>query len=267
MSRLALLEFAEIGAYALASSLYLAYHAGWRVRLGQLGRWALALGVALQLVDIGAHCLVGQHPLSSTPETVAFVGWLTASAFLVASARYQLAAAGASVAPAALILSVLARVTPESAGAPASLGPLAIVHIFLSALGVALFGFAAILALLYLVQERHLKRKEFDRIPELTAPLQALDRLAARCVSVGFPVFTVALVTGAVLLARMGLLRGGSGVRVEYIVAVVSWLAFAALLVVRAARGWQGRRTAWLTVGGFGGALLVLLAYFLRQVA
>jgi ABC-type uncharacterized transport system permease subunit len=48
-------------------------------------------------------------------------------------------------------------------------------------------------------------------------------------------------------------------------VAVASWAGFGALLVARVGAGWRGRRAAWLTLGGFSGALLVLLVYVLRH--
>ena len=55
--------------------------------------------------------------------------------------------------------------------------------------------------------------------------------------------------------------------RPEYLLALATWVAFGILLIARLGAGWQGRRAAWLTVGGFGGAMLVLVVYFLRHVA
>jgi ABC-type uncharacterized transport system permease subunit len=181
--------------------------------------------------------------------------------FLLASLRYKLDAAGAFAVPAGVILLLLARVVPEEQQAPSSLRNL---HVSLATLGVAIFALAAIVAVLYLVQERRLKRKQLDRLGSGTAPLDTLDRLAARCVSIGFPVFTLALITGAIWVARLGILHRGGVVRPEYVMAVGSWLAFGVLLVARVGGGWQGRRAAWLTVGGFAGVLLVVLGYFLR---
>ena len=51
-------------------------------------------------------------------------------------------------------------------------------------------------------------------------PLETLDRLAHRCVSIGFPVFTLAIVTGAIWVARLGLLHGRGTLRPEYLIAV-----------------------------------------------
>lgn len=259
-----LFDFAVIGAYGIASALYLGYHAGLKERVARAARVALVVAVALQFVDIGIRCVRLQHPLSSTAEAAAFVAWLIAGGFLLAGLRVRLAAAGAFAVPAALVLVVLARVLPDSPDLT-HLGGLAVAHVLLSTVGEAFFAFAAVLAAVYLLRERQLKRKRFDRLREEAAPLATLDRLAARCVSIGFPVFTLAIVTGAVLIARLGLLHGAGRVRFEYVLAVVSWLAFGVLLVARAGAGWQGRRAAYLTLGGFAGAALVLVGYFLRH--
>lgn len=257
----------QMGLYVLASMLYLGYLLGFRERAAQAGRLALAVGVLLHFADIGARCIHRQNPVSSTPEAMAFVAFLIAAGYLGASFRYRLAAAGAFAVPAVLVLLVLARVVPEESDTPV-MGTLGRTHIFLATVGVAVFTLAAVLAVMYLVEDRQLRRKKFDQlIGRQQASLETLDRLALRCVSLGFPIFTIALVTGAVWIARLGLLWGAVALRPEYVLAVATWIAFGVLLVARVGAGWQGRRAAWLTVGGFGGAMLVLVAYFLRHAA
>jgi ABC-type transport system involved in cytochrome c biogenesis permease subunit len=44
----------------------------------------------------------------------------------------------------------------------------------------------------------------------------------------------------------------------------VTWLVIAAVLFLRAAAGWRGRRAAYGTLTGFGLAVVVLLLYLLR---
>jgi ABC-type uncharacterized transport system permease subunit len=261
---MATLTTVEILAYVLASSLFLGYLLAAREGAARAARWVLALAVAVQLVDVGIRCFQRQNPLSSTPDAVAFVGLLIAAGYLAADRRYRLLAAGAFAAPAALILLVLARVVPAEPGMP-RLGPLGRTHILLATLGVAVFALAGVVAVLYLVQERRLKRKRFDRAGGAEAPLATLDRLALRCVSIGFPIFTVALVTGAVWIARLGGVSAPEARRPEYLLAVAAWLAFGVLLVARVSAGWRGRRAAWLTLAGLGGTLLVLFVYVLRS--
>jgi ABC-type uncharacterized transport system permease subunit len=249
-------------AYVAATLLYLGYQAGLRKPLAQAGRIVSAAGWVVQTVDIGIRCVHLQHPASSTAEAMAFIAWMIVGGYLLASLRYRLDAAGAFAVPAALILLLLARVVPAAEAAPA--GSLGTLHIFLATLGVATFALASAIEVLYLVQERRLKRKQLDRLRGGGAPLDTLDRLAARCVSVGFPIFTLALVTGAIWVARLGLVKSGAAVRPEYLLAVASWVAFGVLLVARVGGGWQGRRAAWLTVSGFAGVVMVVIGYFIR---
>jgi ABC-type uncharacterized transport system permease subunit len=258
------LNLATLGAYALAAGVYLAFHIRRRPALSRIGRVLLAVGWALQVVDIGLRCMRGLHPAYSTAEAMAFIAWAIAGGYLIASLRYRLDVAGAFVVPAALVLLLLARVVPADESAPP--GSLGVVHVGLATLGVATFALAAAIETVYLMQARKLRHKKLDGFRSGNAPLDTLDRLAARCVSIGFPVFTLALVTGAVWVARLGLINDARGatLRPEYLLAVGSWLAFGVLLVARAGAGWQGRRAAWLTVGGFTGVMLVVLGYFLR---
>jgi ABC-type uncharacterized transport system permease subunit len=257
------LTLLQLGAYALASLLYLGYFLGLRDKAGRL---ALGLAVGLHLYDIGARCVHGVNPISSTPEAISFIAFLAAAGYLLASLRWGLASAGAFAAPAALVLVVLARVVPAESGTP-EMGALGQAHILLATVGVAIFFIAAVLAVLFLFQDRQLRRKEFSRVTNRGTPLDTLDRLAAGCVSVGFPIFTVAIVTGAMWIARLGVLHGLKTLRPEYLLAVVTWVAFAVLLIARFGGGWRGRRAAWLTLGGFGGTVLVLVVYFLRHAA
>jgi ABC-type uncharacterized transport system permease subunit len=257
------LTLLQLGAYALASLLYLGYFMGLRDKAGRL---ALGLAVLLHFGDIGARCVHGVNPISSTPEAISFIAFLAAAGYLLASLRWGLASAGAFAAPAALVLLVLARVAPVGGETPA-MGTLGQAHILLATVGVAIFFIAAVLAVLYLFEDRQLRRKEFARVTKRGTPLETLDRLAAGCVSIGFPIFTVAIVTGAMWIARLGVLHGLKALRPEYLLAFVTWIAFAVLLIARFGGGWRGRRAAWLTLGGFGGTVLVLVVYFLRHAA
>jgi len=264
------LTWHEVGAYAIAALLYMAHLVGLRRGPEYAGRALLAVGVALHFADIGVRCYHGTSPISSTPDAMSLVAFMIAAVYLLTSMRYQLAAAGGFAVPAVVALILLARLAPAEAMAPAAvalpeMGRLGQAHILLATLGVAVFAFAAVLAIVYLFQDRSLKRKQLDRVVARGTPLETLDRLAHRCVSVGFPVFTLAIVTGAIWVARLGLLHGRGTLRPEYLIAVGTWIAFAVLIIARVGAGWRGRRAAWLTLGGFGGTALVVAAYFIRH--
>ena len=261
------LTWHEIGAYAIASVLYLAHLIRLHKSVENAARILLGIGVVLHLADIGVRCYQGITPISSTVEAMSFVSFLVAAGFLLASLRYRLAAAGAFAVPASLALLVLARIAPSPPATP-QMGSLGQAHILLSTLGVAVFAFAAVLAMLYLFQDRQLKRKKF-------AARDGEGDAARHAGSAGAPMRLDRL-SGVHARDRdrraVGRAPGpgappGGRFAPSTCLRSRAWVAFAILLVARIGAGWRGRRAAWLTLGGFGGTALVVGAYFLRYVA
>ena len=166
------------------------------------------------------RCYQGINPISSTPEAMSLVAFLIAAGFLLASLRYRLAAAGAFAVPAALALLVLARLAPSPAPRRRTMGRSARRTSCSRRWASRCSRSPPCSRSLYLFQDRQLKRKQFDRVMERGTPLDTLDRLAHRCVSIGFPVFTLAIVTGAIWVARLGLLHDPEALRPEYLLAV-----------------------------------------------
>jgi ABC-type uncharacterized transport system permease subunit len=251
-----------VGAYTAASAALLFVLAGHqRVRGAAL--WLVALAFVAHGVDIGWRGTLHVHPAQSVREAIGFLAFIVTGGYLLASTRYRLTLGGVVVMPVALVLLVAARLTPAGA-APEDLSTLGRIHISLATIGVGVFALASALSAIYLVEDRALKKKKFDALSFKAkgAPLEALDRLSHRLIWVGFPIFTVALVLGAVWVSKLG----ESLDRPEYPLAAVTWLAFATLLVVRQAYGWRGRRAAKLTMIGFGAALLVLAIYLIRRM-
>jgi len=214
--------------------------------------------------DIGWRGTQHVHPAQSVREALGLLSFILTGGYLLASARYRLTLGGVAVMPVALVLLVAARLTPAGT-TPEDLSVLGRIHISLATAGVGVFALASALSMIYLLEERALKRKRFDGLAfkDKGAPLEALDRLSHRLIWVGFPLFTIALVLGAVWVSKLD----ESLDRPEYPLALVTWIFYAALLVARQAYGWRGRRAARLTLAGFAAALLVLLIYLVRRMA
>jgi ABC-type uncharacterized transport system permease subunit len=254
------LFWAAIGLYGLASAVYLASLLGLPDRWARHARVVLLGAFVVHMLEIGARGIAGMHPVSSVREAIGFLAWALTGGFLLAQVRWRLDAAGAFTAPAAAALLLTARLTPAGE-ATQGLGALGRIHISLATVGVSIFALATVLAVLYLLEERQLKRKKLGVIVQRGAALETLDRLSHRCVQVGFPIFTVAMITGAVWSARRS-----AELRPEYVIAFAAWTAFAVLLIARVAAGWRGRRAAIITVLGFTAAVTVLGIYLVRAI-
>jgi ABC-type uncharacterized transport system permease subunit len=246
--------------YAGAAVLYLAYLWGRHERLASIAGMVLVAAAAVHMADVAAHCIKGQHPGTSVREAVSFLSFVIVATYLVMGRRLQLGAVGALVAPATLLLIIAARVTPAAAPQQ-GIGVLGRIHISMAVLGVALFAVAALASVLYLVQARQLKNKSFGLLFHRGPPLELLDTVVQRCVNVGFPIFTLAVILGAVWMARLG---KAALTTPQYGLALVTWFAFAGLLLTRTVAGWHGRRSALFAIFGFTTSLAVVVLYLLR---
>jgi ABC-type uncharacterized transport system permease subunit len=246
--------------YALACGLYLSHLSSGNDGIARVARVTLAAAFLAHTVDIGALCVHGVHPFVNAREALSFVAWLTIGAYLGVTLRYRVPVLGALVVPVTMVLDVAARVGPTMPGHSASL--LADLHIGLATAGIALFAVAAGDAAVFLAAEKQLKRHRLGKIGRKGPPLETLDRINRACILAGFPLFTVAMVMGALLAMRV---PGGGVHRLlhpEYLMSVVAWVLYAALITARVTAGWRGRRAAWVTLAGFTAAVGVLVIYY-----
>jgi ABC-type uncharacterized transport system permease subunit len=248
--------------YALSAVCFLAV-VGGRLQWRTLALGLCTVAVLAHATDIGWRGTLRVHPAQSVREALGFLAFMLSAGYLLACLRFRLTLAGVALVPVVLGLLLVARLTPAGED---SLGLTALgrVHITLATVGVAIFALASALSVVYLMEDRTLKKKRFDTLSfrDKGTPLEALDRNVHLLVWIGFPVFTVAMVLGLIWGTR----RGEGFDRPEYPLAFITWIAFASLLVTRTAYGWRGRRSARLTLVGFGAALLVLLVYLARRV-
>lgn len=269
--------------YAVACTLYfVAVAQPQLVRAAQAAQAALGLALVAQAVDIAWLCLHGQHPGTSAREALYFAAWLMVAALPVLTFRQPIPLLGSLLLPVAMVMDVVARVTPAKGVPLAGLGAadhrtLGLVHIFSATLGLALFGVAAAASVVYVRSELRLKRHRTAVLSEKRPALETLDSWNRHSITFGFLSFTVAMITGTVWLIVSPMpdapSAGGLGEtarfllsRPQYTLSVLTWLLYAGLLGGRVAFGLRGRRAAAVTLYGFLAALSVLLLYLLRDV-
>jgi len=249
-------------AYAAAAAALLFALAG-NAGVRKLAIALVAVAFVAHGVDIGWRGTQHVHPAQSVREAVGLLAWIITGGYLLANLRWRLTLGGAVVMPISLVMLLVARLSPAGTE-PGDLSTLGRIHISLATIGVAVFALASALSAIYLIEDRALKAKRMGSLAfeEKGAPLDGLDRLSHRLVWIGFPIFTLALVLGAVWVSKLG----EDLDRPEYPLAAVTWFAFAALLVARQLYGWRGKRAARLTLAGFAAALAVLVIYLVRRM-
>ncbi len=222
--------------------------ATWGVRLGWLVQTAL-LGVQASRED--------GFPWGTWAGSLNLFVWLVVGAYLIWGCRKPYRLLGLAVMPLAVALLAVAR-----AGGGTGVGERShysnlflVLHVGLVLVAFAGFTLAAALSALYLWQERRLKRREATILRRPAPALASLDRLAARTVAVSLPALTLGIAVG---IAR--LLGDGRDVDALVVATLVTWVVWAAYLVLRSTRGWTGRRAAYLALAGFALVIVVRLA-------
>ena len=87
---------------------------------------------------------------------------------------------------------------------------------------------------------------------------EVLDEITYRAVAIGYPIFTLGGLIFAMLWAKEAWGRYWFFDPKETW-ALIAWLVYSAYLHLRISRGWEGRRSAWIAVLGFGVILFTLV--------
>lgn len=261
---LATLFVAAAVAYAVSSALYLLTLIRGADGVGRHAHLALLLSVVLHGAYLGVDHTSGGLPMSRVHQTLTFLSLGIVGAFLVAGLRRKsIAILGAFITPVALFFFLGAglgrSVADVSDGTRSALLPF---HIAVNVLGLVAFALAFGAAVAYVIQERMLRQKRLSGVFERLPALDVLDGFSLRAVSVGFPLLTIGVVTGAFWATRV---QQGVLVTSPQAFGLAAWVLFAGVLVLRLAAGWRGRRAAIGTIVGFLCAAAVLVGYAIRD--
>lgn len=225
----------------------------WAARATWAGFGLHSLGLLVRFAE------AGYTPVTSLHEAMSFFGWCVVGLYLVLQLRYRLPSLGAFASPVALVFVLAATTLPARIDPlPAALQSYWLpIHVILIFIGDGAFALAAAAGVMYLLQERQLKQKKlgawFHRLPNL----DVLDELNYRCLTIGFPLLTVGIITGAIWAQQAWGTYWSWDPKETW--SLITWLLYAALLHGRLTVGWRGRRAAIWAIVGFGSVLFTFL--------
>ncbi|MGY2064740.1 c-type cytochrome biogenesis protein CcsB [Blastococcus sp. SYSU DS0619] len=133
------------------------------------------------------------------------------------------------------------------------------IHVTSAILGSGIFLVSGIASALYLVRTRRTTGEPgsggglIDRLPSAAG----LDRVAHRTAVFGFPIYTFAMIAGAIWAESAWGRFWGWDPKETWM--FISWVVYAAYLHARTTAGWRGRPAAWINVVGFAVVLFNLL--------
>jgi cytochrome c-type biogenesis protein CcsB len=232
---------------------------GFVVHLISQKKWVFKVSLRLLALGFGSHTiyLIYLYGSLSTVPGVDFraafslFSWSIICAYLLFQARFRIKALAGFAAPMAALLMLLSAAMPriESTSIPNIKGIWLAAHIAATFMGNGLFAIAFLAGIMYLLQERHIKKKEFGVFFNRLPSLDSLDLLGRYAVIYGFPFFTVGMITGSIYAwYTLGSYWNWDPKEVW---SMITWLLYAALLHERLAVGWRGRRAAIMAIACF----------------
>lgn len=233
-------------------------HAVLALRAGKWheNKWHLlpmALGFVLQT---GFLCLRGElHgrcPLTSLFEVFIFIGWCIVLLYFLVGASFRLSLLGVFTAPLVALLQVISLTALPDDYAPrkAQTNVLLELHATVALIAYAAFALACVTGVMYLMQERLLKRRHIRALFYQLPPIQDLAKAIRRLVLLG------SLLLSAGLAMSLMLNQPVSNPKVIFAWAV--WCLYLAINFLMWRHVLSPRQTAWLSVIGFAAPFISL---------
>jgi ABC-type transport system involved in cytochrome c biogenesis permease subunit len=253
------LHLVALALYGLTTALALAPFIGFRPSPRAFTIALPSAGAAVHVVAISQLTPIGLGPALSMLAFCLVLLQLASERLLRGSAVAFFAG------PLATGLVGLALLSGLAPGAETGVSRSAwfVLHVALSALGLALMALAFIAAALYLLQFRELKARRFGQVFQLFPPLERLDQLNRFALVAGFPALTI----GVLLALGYGAQVSGGlhAAKAQIVWGIFTWAVLAWAVWVRVVWHWAGRRAAVASVAGFCAVLLVYVALKLTQ--
>ena len=282
--------------YVVAMAAYF-HHLAFRRSKVRIAAVALTYaGVLAHLASVITRGFAaGRVPWGNMYEYSSIVGLLVVAGYLVVERVSKVRSLGGFALGAAVLAmagATMVYVTPGPL-VPALNSYWIRIHVVAAMTGSSLFILGFVFTLLYLVRDRKERREAARAVAEPAPALAAvgggglphdlaaspdepeprpdpeprpgwlpaaavLDRLAYRTIAFGFPIWTFAVIAGAIWAEQAWGRYWGWDPKEVW--SFITWVVFAAYLHARATVGWRGRRAAVIAVVGFAALAFNLYA-------
>jgi ABC-type uncharacterized transport system permease subunit len=216
----------------------------------------IVAGLLLQFIDLQLRArALHSVPYRTIEGSLSLFGWMLGVTYLALMVRHREGAIGPFLIPFVVVFSAIGIVIPTRAAAlnPDTRGSVFALHVTFAILAYAAFTLSFVLSILYLIQNRQIRRAKtgllFARLPSL----EAIGRMNRTTVAIGLSVLSISVGLGAFWASRVW--AGAADPKLAW--ALITLIVYAFLLWMDR-RGWEGRRVALLSIFGFG---VVLFSY------
>lgn len=253
--------------FNLTLLLYLTATAGYLVYIISQKRPAARVAFGVAVAGFAVHTAsfivryyeAGYAPVTNLHESLSLFAWAVIGSYLYIQLRYKAKNLGAFATPIASVSMLASSTLPKKIVAlpPVLKSYWLPIHATVSFLAYGILAVAACAGIMYLIQERQIKRKKFGAFYRRLPSLEVLDAINYRCLTIGFPLLTIGILTGSLWAHQAWGSHWQWDPKETW--SLVSWLFYAALLHERLAVGWRGRRAAIMAIIGLGALLFTFL--------
>ncbi len=226
----------------------------------KLALYLSLVGFVFHTVNIIIRYVEGGHiPVTDMHEATSFFSWCILVLFFFHEFRYKLGLLSSFIMPIVFIFMFSAAIFPREIKvlSPALQSYWFGIHVIFAFLGDAAFAMACGIGIMYLIQEKYVKSKNLSKLFMKLPSLQTLDEINYHLITLGFPLLTLAMITGVIWANS----AWGSYWRWDpkEVWSLITWLIYALVLHLRLTVGWRGKKAAILSIVGF---IIVIFAFF-----
>jgi cytochrome c-type biogenesis protein CcsB len=248
----ALFFYLTLGLYFLATAAYLGYLLKPQQTLGRAAQWLISSGFVIHCIfTLVRYVEAGHTPITNLHESLSFFSLAIVGVFIAFERKYHVFILGSFVTPLALLLMIASSIYPATIPLlpPALKSNWLLIHSSLAFISYAMFTVAFGAAIMYLIQQHFLKKKRLGPLYQKLPSLDILDDINYRCLTFGFPLLTIAIITGAIWAETAWGTYWSWDPKETW--SLITWFIYAALLHSRLTIGWRGKKAAILAIVGF----------------
>ena len=189
---------------------------------------------------------VGQCPMKSLSDVLVFISWSVVLLYFLVGPAYRVSLLGVFTAPVVTAMHVLAFVLPNAFpdyAQKAKIDPYVELHAALALIAYAAFALGCITGVMYLLQERLLKRHRISGLFYQLPPIQDLAKAIQKLILLGVILLSASLAISFKLNTPIS--------NPKLIFAWAVWGLYAVIGLVMWRHVLSPRQTAWLAAVGF----------------
>lgn len=203
--------------------------------------------------------ILSAPPFVKLYETLLFLGWALSAVFLWAHIKYRVKSLGAFVSPIIFLLILLGFInqTGHEPLPPVLRSIWLPIHASISLMAYAFFTLSFCLAIMFLIQEKQIKRRNLGAIFRRLPSLDLTDTMMGRSIKIAFALLTIAIITGSIWAESAWGNYWSWDPKETW--SLILWLVTAAMIHQRLTVGWRGKRFAIMAILAF---VILLFTYF-----